>query len=324
MADPRHADTGPPRMPQQLSIIVGQHEDWSGVSDPLVRRKLQNRIHQRQYRKRRDTKTTETRRASQNPAQARDLQSLICRMFDAAAGGVPFDARQCTGAVAFSKAATLVPEEALISYFQAWQNSVHRGPTHGLRACASPYADQVLVLAKFNVFRALMSNSLALGFATENGMDDDAASPFCDSSQSHRDLSSLPVSMFPTRLQREIDHHPWIDLLPCSNMRDNILRAENFDDMALCGDLVGIFSASTLKEAGLLVWGDPWVLSNWEMTQDFSKHWSWLIEGCWELWASTNKWRQCRGEEPLAVLRVEEYRTWPRSSGDATLHDSDP
>ncbi len=37
------------RMPQQLNI-VGQHEDWTGVSSPLMRRKQQNRIHQRLYR----------------------------------------------------------------------------------------------------------------------------------------------------------------------------------------------------------------------------------------------------------------------------------
>jgi hypothetical protein len=82
-------------------------------------------------------------------------------------------------------------------------------------------------------------------------------------------------------------------------MRNNILRAgDSFDDMALCGDLVGLFSVSS-GDAGMVVWGQPWLQSEWEVTEEFLKRWAWVVEGCWELRESTNRWRIRRGEKAL-------------------------
>lgn len=52
---------------------------------------------------------------------------------------------------------------------------------------------------------------------------------------------------------------------------------------------------------GLAVWGDPWDPRSWEMSQPFARRWAWLIQGCPEIVLSSNKWREKRGEKPLAV-----------------------
>src|SRR6266536_4221644 len=163
----------------------------------------------------------------------------------------------------------------------------------------SPTADHLLALVKFNVFRALISNSMTLGFSTEEGMKDDALSPFTTPSNLKNHILVLPSALRPTKLQCQIPHHPWIDLLPIPEMRDNLLLAgDAFDDMELCGDLVGFFSASTGR-TGMIIWGEPWDPDGWEVTKAFLKYWGWTIRGCSKISESTNYWRSRRGESPL-------------------------
>lgn len=104
--------------------------------------------------------------------------------------------------------------------------------------------------------------------------------------------------------QREVPYHPWIDLLPFLRMRDNLLCAgDTFDEMELCGDLVGMFS-ELRGDVNMIVWGDPWNVDEWEVTETFVKNWGWTIEGCWELFESTNRWRQRRAEAALCFHRL--------------------
>jgi Domain of unknown function (DUF3425) len=164
----------------------------------------------------------------------------------------------------------------------------------------SPRVDKLLVLVKFNVFRALISNSTTLGFAPEDGMDDDAISPFCSLGRARSPKITLPSALRPTDSQYDIPHHPWIDLLPVPRMRQNLIRAgDTYDDMALCGDLVGLFSAGT-GQTGMIVWGEPWDIAAWEVTEAFLKHWGWTVRGCQEIFESTNRWRLLRNERPLS------------------------
>jgi hypothetical protein len=165
-------------------------------------------------------------------------------------------------------------------------------------------ADSLLVLIKFNIFRAMLHNALTLGVLTEKLMEDDTVSHFHSPSYFRCEENLLPPSLRPTRLQREIPHHPWIDLLPIPGMRDNLLLAgDSFDEMDLCGDLIGLFSESKGR-SGMIIWKDPWDTDGWEITDDFLKNWGWTIEGCWELFDSTNRWRAHRAERPLLYKRI--------------------
>lgn len=55
----------------------------------------------------------------------------------------------------------------------------------------------------------------------------------------------------------------------------------------------------TSDRTGLIVWDDPWMLENWEITPRFVRKWAWAVEGCDDLIRATNKWRTSRGEEPI-------------------------
>jgi len=167
------------------------------------------------------------------------------------------------------------------------------------QSIGSPRTDHLLILVKFNVFRALISNCMDLGLSFGEIAPHEALSPFTDPRNPKSHIVNLPTALQPTKLQKEILHHPWIDQLPIPRMRDNLLRATNmYDEMELCRDLVGFFSASNMR-AGLVVWGEPWDPSAWEVTESFLIYWGWTIKGCLELVESTNQWRRKRGEDPL-------------------------
>lgn len=76
------------------------------------------------------------------------------------------------------------------------------------------------------------------------------------------------------------------------------MRGDTFDDLELCGDLVGFFNTPTAR-TGLIIWRDPWDRAGWEITQEFVRHWGWTVRDCLNLLESTNFWRSRSGERPL-------------------------
>lgn len=124
--------------------------------------------------------------------------------------------------------------QRVVSQFEKWAYQDYM--------LGSPRVDQLLTLVQFNVFRALVSNTSAIGFTME-WLSADALSPFNTRNPDLLDIP-CPASLRPTMLQRAVSHHPWIDLFPLPLMRNNILRAgESFDDTDLCMDLVDFVSA---------------------------------------------------------------------------------
>lgn len=163
-----------------------------------------------------------------------------------------------------------------------------------------PTSDHLLTLTKVNVFRACGHNLRLIGFSMDD-MHDDAISPFntapSPEESSPLENSDIPLTLRPTKVQRTVPHHPWLDFFPLPNMRDNLIRAgDDWDDEALCHDLMGFWNSSS-GNAGLLVWGEPWDVRNWELTEAFLKKWQWVVRGCPELMNSTNAWRAQRGEK---------------------------
>ncbi|TPX18315.1 uncharacterized protein E0L32_011764 [Thyridium curvatum] len=146
----------------------------------------------------------------------------------------------------------------------------------------------------------------------------------------------LPETLRPTLKQQKVIHSTWIDLIPFPRMRDNLIKWEaHFDHFDFAMDITGMYSSwrampisnsaegrpvavrqhvllpytddeVTVDRRGLVVWGEPHVLENWEATPGFYKKWWWAVEGCDELLESTNKWRRIRGEEPLRFAPVDE------------------
>lgn len=52
-----------------------------------------------------------------------------------------------------------------------------------------------------------------------------------------------------------------------------------------------ILEESGSEQRGLLVWNDPWDVNGWKLTDGFVKRWGFLVEGCHEIYRSTNQWR---------------------------------
>ncbi|KAI0197839.1 hypothetical protein F4808DRAFT_287224 [Astrocystis sublimbata] len=158
-------------------------------------------------------------------------------------------------------------------------------------------------LVKFNVARAMLANGKVLGITDRWQLEDDAISIFSLNgpwlSSLDIQIGALPKELQPTALQRRTAHHPWIDLVPIPTLRDNLLRrgVDNFDEDALCQ---AMFGHGDHSYAGLLVWSDPWSSSGWEVTEEFARSsWAWTIAGCCELQHATDKWREVRGEPAL-------------------------
>jgi len=144
-----------------------------------------------------------------------------------------------------------------------------------------------------------------------------------------RSMLNLPRGLAPTTKQLEMAHPRWIDLVPCAQLRNNLidiytLGTVDMDELA--EDLVGsVFDEQTcdaainvtieadgslsqcdyaetrgeFKECGIVAWSDPWEISGWEFQGKVIEKWAFVFQGCYELLASTNRWRIARGEDAL-------------------------
>jgi len=160
-----------------------------------------------------------------------------------------------------------------------------------------PAIDDLLTLIPFNVYRALISNAQILGYDLDEIGRDSAISKFYN--MKNRDWK-YPLSLRPTIIQRQVSHHPWLDLFPIPRMRDNmILAGSSLDEEELCNHLVGFTSPKA--NMGMVIWGEAWDPLGWELTEAFVRNWKWVLEGCDDMLRLTNKLRTRRGEKPLSL-----------------------
>lgn len=168
--------------------------------------------------------------------------------------------------------------------------------------------DLLLPVAQFNIMRATFENATSMGL-TWDILTEDIASYFNIAGPV---TLRLPPSLEPSETQRSIVHHPWIDLIPIPSLRDALLRQmDEYDEDQLCGDLYGICGPS--PEVGLLVWGEAWDPSAYEVSERVFNKWGKFLRDCPELLRSTNYWRRKRGEKQLRLpdlrdSRVEEIK----------------
>ena len=171
-------------------------------------------------------------------------------------------------------------------------------------AKSDPRADHRLRLIQLNIINSLTRNSAILGF-TMDWLVCASISPFPCTEQGTKSgtLTALsPDSLIPTKLQLEIQHHPWVDLFPLPRMRDNFLLAITSilppdEEAQLWEDVVEL--GGDKDWSGFVVWGESWDPRNWEVTVPFLRRWGWLLRGCPEMMEATNYWRCRRGERPI-------------------------
>ncbi|KAJ4321160.1 hypothetical protein N0V84_005512 [Fusarium piperis] len=259
------------RMPQLLELR-GPEDDWTGVTEAADRRKRQNRLNQRAYRR---------RKLEQNE----DKSVVATRL--SLDGYLMIDD----------------PQKRAVTYaFMQLVQMQHTLNNHRLTYLPP--------LIRLNAANALSHNAWTIGIPPESLCNDEVISQF--NAFGPKTLlgitaeQSLPENLSPTQLQLSYAHHPWSDLLPAPRLRDNVLEGvmnKTVDEDELCCDLLGVVSSPEQDEAFLIVWGDPADVYGWEVSIGFFKKWGWLLRGCPELIESTNRWRQQRGE-PKIVFPV--------------------
>jgi hypothetical protein len=192
-----------------------------------------------------------------------------------------------------------------------------RNPIHNegitLRPVSFPLTpDHLLNLVHHNVQRAFLTNMLILGIPSIMGCHNLAPGEGKRVFALPATVTTVPPSLAPTGLQRSTPHKPWIDVFPVPALRDALITAEaRIAHWEMCADLVGLATevvdddgnripVAPDERRGLVVWGEPWDVGAWEVTEGFARTWGWLLrEGCGELKRATDRWRAARGEEGM-------------------------
>lgn len=285
----------------------GAEDDWTGVTSAVERRKLQNRLNQRRYRRARANpirgyhpRPKPVTVATESPSSRKELEHKFRGLLLAV--NAHASRSQCTEST--SRNITSEGLAAQIRHLRIRDTDLGTLFTHFEQLMGryillgSPRIDLLLTLTQFNVFRALLSNTKSLGWDFQWLECEEPESPWIGSKTNLAELV-CPDSLLPTCIQQAVPHHPWIDLWPIPRMRDNLLLADGlFDEDKLCNVLLE-FEDIPNEKSGLVVWGEPWDPMSWEASESFIKDWAWAIKGCTELLVSTNHWRSQRGKMPV-------------------------
>ncbi|KAF4966422.1 hypothetical protein FZEAL_10660 [Fusarium zealandicum] len=281
MAGPKQEIPPPKRFgpTPQLTELRVPEDDWTGVTKTAERRRRQNRLNQRAYRK---------RKLAHDGGDGDDDQ-LVSHAHAATRSSEGYlmiaDPRQ----------------RALVYAFMQLVHMQHTLKNHRLAYLPS--------LIRLNAINALSRNAHSIGIPLDRLCRDELISPFnaLGPTPFVRGVPvehAYPESLHPTPLQAAVEHHPWTDLLPFPRFRDNILNAITsgvLDEDLLCGDLLSVVGGQDLDSVFLIVWGEPSDLYGWEVSEGFLRKWGWLLRGCPEMIESTNRWRLQRGETRLDV-----------------------
>ncbi|RDW67662.1 hypothetical protein BP6252_09058 [Coleophoma cylindrospora] len=282
MAEKRVSAVELTTMPQQTEVR-GPEDDWTGVTSAAERRKLQNRLNQRLYRRRRGAKPkwptpTPVHPATINPgptAAQKELLKKFRGLIRAVTTPDPKDSSTPSSHDSSQQpllGKTNVTRTARPCLASQVTPTELRQMTEKYEAMArqdfllgSPRVDQLLTLIQFNVFRALLKNTVTMGWDFAWLECEEPISPWNRTDADAQQPALCPASLRPTPVQRTIVHHPWIDLWPIPRMRDNLLLAgETYDEDRLCNDLVE-FCEIPNEQTGLIVWGEPWDPAGWEV-----------------------------------------------------------
>ncbi|KAG5757953.1 hypothetical protein H9Q72_013907 [Fusarium xylarioides] len=259
-------------------------DDWTGVTSRRERKRRQNRLNQRAWRRRKaaqDTSDGQTTRTSHNGSVV--LRDTCCSSF--------------SGAPTIGDGILLIPDTCEA---ERLRNLIRQSlEDYSLQ---TPRPSNLHMIIRLNVLNAIADNATAIGFPKESLCRDEFISPFYHIGPIQLPSPSCPTSLQPTSLQRSTAHHPWIELFSFLKFRDNVLRGMQkglFDDDELCGDLLGVEGAGVGEQPSLLVWTVAWDAKGWEVNAAFVKKWGSLIQDCPEIMESTNYWRRKRGQAAL-------------------------
>ncbi|GIK05187.1 hypothetical protein Aspvir_009290 [Aspergillus viridinutans] len=257
------------------------------MDDPKERRKIQNRLNQRASRRRKAILSSHgpgssTRKWTVYVARAQETATSLRPNHN------PTQGENDAATVHFCYL-SLETRQVILNLLH---DRVNRGIiTHTLSS------ELLLPVTQWNIIRAMITNATTIGL-TMALLAGDIISPFNTRGPV---TANLPPSLQPTYLQKSVVHHPWIDLCAISSVRDALLRNLHlYSEDELCDDLFGKSSDCT-QPTGLLIWGEAWDPSGYEISEKMFRKWAWLWRECPEVIRSTNYWRLQRGEKTLVI-----------------------
>ncbi|KAF5026629.1 hypothetical protein F66182_1255 [Fusarium sp. NRRL 66182] len=161
---------------------------------------------------------------------------------------------------------------------------------------------------------AMLENCLSLGITRSMYCSDDAVSPFYRANADaepntdaiiaavQRGSRALHFDLRPTRQQILVEHHPFLDVIPFRDIRDNIIKHMNVmdEDEFFHDSLNHLTCWGSVAGAHT---GSPWDCRSWEATDEFLQKWSHIVGGEeGELAKNSRWWKSLRGERVVIEI----------------------
>ncbi|KAL1799859.1 hypothetical protein ACET3X_000201 [Alternaria dauci] len=276
--------------------LRSEKEDWMGVTNPVERRKLQNRLNQRARRNRAQEKKAAIKQPHRvvgpDEFHESDASGRECSTSDTCKDG----SNEPDGTI--TQKSCMAAHPRVKELMQRFSEHAYASYMQG-----TPALSHLPLLLKYNVASGLARNAGLLG-VTAQYYDWYGISPLNKQGPllGSEAAAGWPACLQPTQLQRSIKHHPWLDLFPWPKVRDNMLLAFQWTEPIdyedeLCIDVCEYNHLD--RKPILIVWGPPEDYRSWEIDPGFLEKWGWLLSGCPEVYEATNYWRGTRGEKPI-------------------------
>ncbi|RMJ15078.1 hypothetical protein CDV36_005233 [Fusarium kuroshium] len=288
--------------------VLGEKDEWAGLSDAKERRKRQNRINKRAARRRQ--RLTEAR---EHEAHFEPVNDTVSCKVDADTATAPALAAvyfpltrdsQLLHVIAFNVSRAILTNYFILSVIPLETTRfcsvcrVFTLPTPGAEVeitlpaslMPTPLQEQIPHPGWVDLFPSPKLRDNLILALQEYDIDEDvfmmdlvgeAFDSLCLTSDEDEEQSAVVGSECSEPERRP----PPVTLT--SGESDTIIPAK--------------LASSWIGESGIISWSDPWDTDGWEVTESFAKKWGFLLIGCDDVVDAANKWRESRGENPLSV-----------------------